>query len=193
MQPASSSAGGSGSAKSLKKWGPIAALVAVVAIVAVVVVSGGGDDGGGSSTESSSVAETSSAPTDASTTIAADDWEYPLSLTQATEAGIADTIDWGARCDTERGALAVPDYFAADCYAPFEGDNGGATDDGVTADEITIVHYMGPDGDPIINYITDAVKVDDTNAQEEESINGYVEYFQSYYELYGRKVNVITY
>ena len=132
------------------------------------------------------------APADA-TTIAADDWEYPLSLTQATEAGIADTIDWGARCDTERGALAVPDYFAADCYAPFTGDNGGATDDGVTADEIVIVHYMGPDGDPVINYITDAVKVDDTNAQEEESINGYVEYFQSFYELYGRKVKMITY
>ena len=36
---------------------------------------------------------------------------------------------WDERCDTERGTIAVPDYFAPECYAPFEGDNGGATGD----------------------------------------------------------------
>ena len=45
------------------------------------------------------------------------------------------------------------------------GDNGGATDHGVTADEITIVYYEGQEADPIIAYITDAIAVDDTNAE----------------------------
>ncbi len=40
----------------------------------------------------------------------------------------------------------MPDFFAADCYAPFTGDNGGATSPGVTADEITIVVYLGQAG-----------------------------------------------
>ena len=177
----------------MRKWGPVVAIVAIVAIVAVVVFSGGGGDSGSDADSTAAPATTEASVDDATTTIAADDWTYPLSLTQAKAAGIADTIDWGARCDLERGTVAVPDFFAPDCFAPFTGDNGGATDEGVTADEITVVHYMGPDGDPVINYITDAVKVDDTNAQEEESLNGYVEYFQTYYELYGRKVNLITY
>ena len=193
MQPASSSGEGPKSSRSLRKWGPVAALVAVAAVVAIVVISSGGGDESESGGGDTSAPDESVVATDTPSTIAADDWEYPLSLAEATEAGIADTIDWGTRCDIERGALAVPDFFAPDCYAPFDGDNGGATEQGVTADEITLVHYMGPDGDPIINYITDAVKVDDTNAQEKESIEGYIEYFQTYYEFYGRTINYVVY
>ncbi|MEY4247058.1 MAG: hypothetical protein RIS69_605, partial [Actinomycetota bacterium] len=48
------------------------------------------------------------------------------------------------RCDAEKGTIAVPDYFAPACMAPFTGDNGGATATGVTADEITIVQIMTP-------------------------------------------------
>ncbi len=56
------------------------------------------------------------------------------------------------------------DFFAPECYAPFEGDNGGETAQGVTADSIKVVYYLGPDDDPIINYITAAIANDDTNA-----------------------------
>ena len=59
------------------------------------------------------------------------------------------------------------DFFAPECYAPFEGDNGGATAQGVTADSIKVVYYLGPDDDPIINYITAAIANDDTNADSE--------------------------
>lgn len=191
MQPASSGATGSGGSSSLKKWGPIGAIVAVVAVVAVIVLSSGGGD----SDEKSDVV-TTEAPSDSTATSepsGSTEWQYPLSIDEATELGITDTIDWGSRCDTERGALAVPDYFAPTCMAPFEGDNGGVTGPGVTADEITIVHYMGPDTDPIINYITAAVKVDETNAQESETIEGFIEYFQTYYEFYGRKIKYVAY
>ena len=187
MQPASSTGSGSGS---LRKWGPLVAIIAIVAVVAGIVLSGGGDS------DESDAPVTTEAPSDSaapSTDGGSTDWSYPLLYPQAEELGIADTIDWGDRCDTERGRIKVTDYFAPFCAAPFEGDNGGATDVGVTADEITIVQYMGPDSDPIINYITDAIKVDDTNAQEQEVVTDFMEYFQTYYEFYGRKINYVVY
>jgi hypothetical protein len=198
MQPASSSSEkGSGGSKSIKKWGPIGALVAIVVIVvAVVVSSGGGNEVTTDSSPASSDAPTGSeAPTD-STAGGADTWDYPLSYAQAKETlseEAFNAIDWGTRCDAEKGTIAVPDYFAPACMAPFTGDNGGATATGVTADEITIVHYQGPDNDPIINYITSAVKVDETNAQENATIEGFIKYFETYYELYGRKIKYVSY
>ena len=196
MQPASSSSEkGSAGSKSLKKWGPIGALIAIVVIVvAVVVSSGGGDDEEvKTSTPESLTPNNSEAPSD---TELSDTWEYPLSIADARETlspEAFDAIDWGSRCDVERGALAVPDYYAPPCMAPFTGDNGGATGQGVTADEIVIVHYQGPDNDPIINYITAAVKVDETNAQEDATIEGFIKYFETYYELYGRTIKYISY
>ena len=82
MQPASSSANtGSGGSKSLKKWGPIGALIAIIVIVvAVVVSSGGGDEVTTDSSPASSDAPTGSeAPTD-STAGGADTWDFPLSF-----------------------------------------------------------------------------------------------------------------
>ncbi|MBU3719086.1 MAG: hypothetical protein FGM45_12400, partial [Actinobacteria bacterium] len=190
MQPASS--GAAGGSRSLKKWGPLIGIAVVaVIVVAIVALAGGGSDDGESTDTTAAPAATeapagSEAPTDGG-------WTYPLSYPQAQELGVEADIDWGARCDTSVGRIAVIDYFAPFCMAPFTGDNGGATDVGVTADEITIVHYMGPDGDPVINYITDAIKADDTNAQEEEVIRDFIEYFQTYYEFYGRKINYVKY
>jgi hypothetical protein len=150
MQPASSSANtGSGGSKSLKKWGPIGALIAIVVIVvAIVVSSGGGDDTESSVTEAPATSEApagSDAPSD-STATGSDTWEYPLSYDQA-KATLSEeafkAIDWGTRCDTEKGTIAVPDFFAVACLAPFTGDNGGATATGVTADEITDPQALG--------------------------------------------------
>ena len=119
--------------------------------------------------------------------------EYPLSYAQAEEMGVADQIDWGDRCDTDTGRLAVPDFFAPECYAPFQGDNGGATAPGVTGEEINVVYYEGQQGDPIIAYITDAIAVDDTNQQQFETMQNIIRYYETYYEMYGRTVNLITF
>ena len=193
MQPASSAGGGS---SSLRKWGPLIAIVVVAAVVAVVVLAGGG--GGDDEAADTSAPAATEAPIDSAAPSTdggggTAEWTYPLSFPQAEDLGIVDTIEWGDRCDVDRGRLKVTDYFAPFCMAPFSGDNGGATDQGVTADEITIVQYMGPDSDPIINYITDAIKVDDTNAQEQEVITRFMEYFQTYYEFYGRSINYVVY
>ncbi len=87
----------------------------------------------------------------------------------------------------------MPDFFARPCFAPFTGDNGGATATGVTADEITIVYYEGQETDPIIAYITDAVQVDDTNGDQFATMKELMRYYETYYELYGRKVNLVTF
>jgi len=193
MQPSSSSSSSeSGGSKSVKKWGPIVAIVAVIAIIGGIVASSGGDDADPSSTEAPAITD---APVDSGAP-KSDTWEYPLSSVDAKEKLTDEAfnkIAWGSRCDVELGTIAVPSFFAPPCMAPFTGENGGATEVGVTADEITIVHYQGPDDDPIIAYVTQAINSAETNAQATETLENYIKYYETYYELYGRKVNLITY
>ena len=202
MQAGSASGASGGGNRSAKKWGPIVGVVAVLAIVVGVLIatrhSGSSTkpaDTGATSTTAAPGGVTTTPGTQggSTTTAAAKPITYPLSYSQAKAQGVADQIDWGTRCDTTTGRLAVPDYFAPECYAPFKGDNGGATYAGVTADTINIVFYEGMANDPIIAYITDAIKVSDTNAQAADTMKELVRYYETYYELYGRKVNLIPY
>jgi len=148
--------------------------------------------------EATTPPDETTAPTDSSaapdsTTGGPAEITFPLSYQEAEAQGIEGDIDWGDRCDTSRGRLAVPDYFAPECMAPFTGDNGGATATGVTADEITLVNYVGQEGDPIIAYITDAIDNDDTTQDYFDTMKGLVDYYSAFYELYGRKINLVTF
>ena len=203
MQPASASGASGGGGRSLKKWGPIAGVVAVVAIGAGVMVATGGDDEESSDTTVATAPDTT-APMGGDTTVPGTDTtvpttggdltiNYPLSYADAVDQGIADQIDWGDTCDTSTGRLAVPDYFAPECFAFVGDDNGGATSTGVTAEEITVVYYEAAEGDPVISYITDAIAVDDTNQDQFDTMAGFVDYYETYYQLYGRKVNLVTF
>ena len=180
----------------MKRWGPIAGVVAVVAVGGGVLVAtrDSGSDSADNGVSTTAVVDTTGA-TDSTTVDSgpAGVVTYPMSYSQAVEQGLEDSIDWGARCDTATGRIAAPDYFRPECYVPFDGDNGGATSAGVTADEITIVYYEGQENDPIIKYVTDAVAVDDTNAQRFATMAEIVRYYETYYELYGRHINLITY
>jgi hypothetical protein len=216
MQPAQGATPtGTGGNRQLKRWGPVIGVAAVIAIAAIVIVATGGDDDeavapatsaatgstdAGAATTAAPAPETTSgetATTDAGdttpTTAATDEPTFPLSFSAAEELGIADQIDWGERCDTSTGRLAVPDFFAPECFAPFTGDNGGATDQGVTADEIVVVNYLGLEGDPVINYITDAVAVTDSNEQQGQTMLDLVEYYHAFYEMYGRRVRLVNF
>ena len=194
MQPA----GAEDTAKNstaLKRFGPIIGLVAAVGIGVGVLVLSGGDDKKSTSdsvpSDASVPVTTPSSGSGATPSSGPAEVTFPLSFSQAKDKGI--TVDWGARCDTTTGRVAVPDFFAGECFAPISGDNGGATATGVTADEITIVFYEGVPNDPIIGYITDAVKVEDTNAQQAETMQNMVNYFESFYETYGRKVKLVPF
>jgi hypothetical protein len=173
MQPSSDRPTRGGSSRSLRRYGPIAAIVVVIAVIgAVVLISGGGDD-----------------DTATDDTVAAQDvGEGALSFSDAEEQGIE--VDWPDTCDTERGTVAIPNFFAPECYAPFDGDNGGATDAGVTADTITIAYYQSPPN-PITDFILGGFGITDTNEEALATIQGYVDLFNEYYETYGRTVEVV--
>ncbi len=220
MQPASAGGAdnGGGANRALRRWGPIAAIVVVIAVViGVVVIAGGGDDddgdiaGTGTSAASSPDAAATTAPattgstapgtdpgTDTTTAgtdaTAPGEVTFPMTFSAAQEQGIEGDIDWGERCDTETGRLAIPDFFAPECYAPWDGgDNGGATATGVTEDTIKVVFYLSLENDPIINYITDAIAGDDTNEQRLETMQNVVRFIDTYYELYGRRIELIPF
>ena len=53
--------------------------------------------------------------------------------------------------------------------------------------------YQGPEDDFIIRYITDALSIDETNEQEADTVQGMIDYFEAYYETYGRSVELIPY
>ena len=209
MQPASST--GADRSRALRRWGPIAGVLVLVAVVVglVLVTRDSGDDETAATTTAALAAsttiasETTAAPTESTAAGGSDTTTagstapapitFPLSFAQATEQGNADSIDWGTRCDTSTGRLAVPDFFAQPCFAPFTGDNGGATAPGVTADEITIVYYEGQEA--IRSSPTSPMRstVDDTNGDQFATMKELVRYYETYFEMYGRKVNLVTF
>ena len=181
MQPSSDQPSSGGSSRSMRRYGPIIAIVVVIAVVGgIVLVSGGGDDEEGG---------------DDTTAVTESAGEGALSFSAAEEQGVE--VDWPDTCDTERGTVAIPNYFAPECYAWFEdgeqvtdGDNGGATDVGVTADTITIAYYQSPPN-PISDYLLGGFGIDDTNEDALDTIQTYVDLFNEYYETYGRTVEVV--
>jgi hypothetical protein len=171
--PTPSDEGGGGSG--LRRWGPIAAIVAVLAIVAGVVVLSGGDDddddAGG-----------------ADTTIPSGEDRGAITFAVAEEEGLDVTFE--DACNEEDGRLFFPSYFRGECYANVD-DNGGATDDGVTADTIRVAIYLAPDDDPILDFILGSIQNDDTAADVRETYEGLTEMFNDLYQTYGRTVEPV--
>jgi len=168
-----------GAGSQLRRWGPVVAIVAVIAVVVGLVVAGGGDDG---------PAETATDDTSADGEAAgAERPAGAISWTQAREDGL--DVTFPDTCDPETGRVAIPYFFAPECFADVE-DNGGATARGVTEDSITVVYYSAPDVDPVLDFITGPIANDDTRAQVEETVAGFVELFGSRYQTYGRTVDL---
>ena len=167
----------------LRRYGPIAAIVVVIAVIAAVVVLSGGDDKKtASSTASGSGASSSSGGTGG---------DFPrgaITFNAAKAAGKTD-VTFSDKCDKETGKLALPYAFTPDCYADVK-DNGGATAKGVTADTITVVVYLAPDTDQILDFITAPINNDDTADQIQATYEGYNELFSQYFQTYGRKVQL---
>jgi hypothetical protein len=167
----------------LARWGPLIAIGVVVLVVgALILTSGGGDD--------EETAETTSSAVDPATT------ELPenvLPFSVAEERGEVDDIDWGARCDTTEGVLAMPLTPPPECFAPYDGPGGGDTATGVTNDAIKVVVYVPQENDPILSFIYSQVGADDTPTDTFETYEGYNELLATYFETYGRDVELVRY
>ena len=113
--------------------------------------------------------------------------EGAISWTQAQEEDL--DVTFPDTCDEETGRAAIPYFFAAECFANVD-DNGGATHRGVTEDSITVVYYSAPETDPVLDFITGPIANDDTRSQIEETVAGFMELFGTYYQTYGRTVDL---
>jgi len=178
MQPSSATDGSGGGGSNLRRWGPIVGIVVVIAIIAVVViVSSGGDD---KKTASTSSGSTSSSGGTSS---------LPAGAVPFSQKGNRTDLTFSDKCDQSTGKLAMPYFFTQECFANVA-DNGGATAKGVTGDSITVVVYIAPDTDPILDFITGPIQDNDTAAQKQATYEGFTKMFQDYFQTYGRKVNL---
>jgi hypothetical protein len=190
--------------RQLRRWGPLGAIAVIVIIVLVVLVSSGGDDGDDDAEvqpDPATTEPTTDDPDDDTTTsepspddpMAAVMDDGIVTWTEADAAGLTGDFEWGDRCDTDLGTYAYPDFFAGECVVPWEGDNGGATETGVTADTITIAVYTAPEVDPVLDYVTRPINNDDTPAEIFGNHQGLAEFYGAYFETYGRTVELVHY
>ncbi|HEY8545903.1 MAG TPA: hypothetical protein VIL36_12675, partial [Acidimicrobiales bacterium] len=116
--------------------------------------------------------------------------EGPITFQRAEEEGLED-VDFGDHCDPETGRIMLPTTTAAQCVEAFEGDNGGATSQGVTEDEILIVSYAtDPALDPLAASIASGGGADTDPAKTEEALRNYVRLYNEVFETYGRTVRL---
>ncbi len=191
MRPSGSGDGGEGDrpgSRRLTTIIPIAVIVVIAVVVGAIVLLGGGDDDGGETT-SGTVGVTDAASEWADVEL--QDGVMPYDV--AVADGTADEIEWGPRCDTEIGRLALPLFPQQPCLAPFDGDNGGETATGVTADSVKVVVYLAQPNDPVLKVVYSQIQNDDTTDQVWETYQSFVAMFEKYYELYGRRVELIRY
>lgn len=170
----------------LRRYGPLIAIVVVIAVVAVALLIGsGGDDDGDTATDTSvggGEAGVQPEPTG----------EMPITYAEAEEDDTVDDYDWGDRCDTETGRLKMPSVYAFPCVPVFEGDNGGDTWKGVTADTIRVVRYQAQTGADLQALLAGA-NVSLEPADLEQTARDYLEVYSALAETYGREIELVTY
>jgi hypothetical protein len=168
--------------KPAKRYGPIVVVLALIG-AAVLVFGGGGDDG-------DDEAATDGASTSEEELIASG----PMTWQKAEQEGETANIDWGPNCDTETGKVMLVSVYAPPCVEPFEGDNGGATSPGVTADTVKVVAYItDPALDPLTAATVSSAGADVGVESAIETVQGFADLYNRLYETYGRRVDVETY
>jgi hypothetical protein len=168
----------------MRRWGPIAAIVVVLAIVGgLIAMSGGDDEDDPTDTTESASPGTGGDEGDS------DLPEGVMTYNQAKDDGTEGDFEWLESCDRETGLLAIPYAFRQECFASVD-DNGGDTYAGVTADAIKVVVYIAPENDPVLDFITGPINNDDTNAQVQDTVQGYVDMFNATFQTYGRTVEI---
>ena len=102
-----------------------------------------------------------------------------------------ENVDFGPNCDTTTGRVKIPSVYAPPCIQPFQGNNGGATAQGVTGSDIKLVVWVGdPSKDPVLaGQIIAAGASLDTNTIK-ATWQGYIDIFNKTLEMYGRHVSV---
>jgi hypothetical protein len=112
----------------------------------------------------------------------------PMTPLKAKLQGKTD-IDFGPNCDTTTGRVKIPSVYAPPCVQPFTGKNGGATSQGVTADEVKVVVYTGdPAKDPLLAGQARAAGATLDVGAIQDTWRGYFDIYNQMFQFYGRKI-----
>jgi hypothetical protein len=193
VQPASDGSAPD-SARQLRRWGPAAVVIGLVAVVGIHIIVSGGESDDDSASGSDVTGGSGAVDDEAASGTGAPEPMGQMSVTyaEAAAAGTLDDHDWGERCDPAEGRLAMPTVYAAPCVPVFDGDNGGATAGGVSAEKITIVYYDPASGADFSSMLAGA-GVDETDEDQLQTVRDYFELYTSMIETYGREVDVVAY
>ena len=153
----------SATTRTLRRYAPVIAIVAVIAAV-VVFLPEGDDD----------VAST------------------PTTAAESELVGARGTTVNGTECGPDVRQVEWSKYSAL-CVPVFEGDNGGDTAPGVTAETITVAARTSTSGTAAA--IAAASPSLNAEAQQayQHDLGVYVDYFNTQFELYGRQVELHTF
>jgi hypothetical protein len=91
----------------------------------------------------------------------------------------------------DREVQVEGDGYAPPCFT-FQGDNGGETARGVTADSITVSYRITADPN-LLKVLADTadIPMDETNEDVYRTAEGLVDYFNQNFELYGRQIDLV--
>ncbi|MBK9178599.1 MAG: hypothetical protein IPM45_03305 [Acidimicrobiales bacterium] len=188
----------SDAATQVRRWGPLVLILAALLAVAVLVVV---DDPEGGAAGDARTVGSSAVGTEEDGDAAAGDaavgapepvGRMPVTYAEAVEAGTADELDWGDRCDPDTGRVALPTVYAVPCVPVFSGDNGGATHRGVTADTVRVVRYRATGSADLASLLTGA-GLEDTPEAQLATLQGYARIYTSRSETYGRRLEIVEY
>lgn len=163
----------------MKRYGPVIGIVVVVAVIAAVAIIGGRN----SSNETATKTTGPSGP-------AASVKDVPITYAEAKAAGKEKDYQWPDNCDTTTGRLKIPTVYAPPCLPKSTGDNGGATSQGVTKDEITVVSYVPPPNGDITAMFTAQL---DPQELQEQTGKAFLQMMEDQYQLNGRKVKIVRF
>ena len=112
----------------------------------------------------------------------------PMTTLKAQLQGKTD-IDFGPNCDTTTGRVKIPSVYAPPCVQQFTGKNGGATSQGITADEVKVVVYTGdPAKDPLLAGQLRAAGASLDVGAIQDTWRGYFDIYNQMFQFYGRKI-----
>src|SRR4051794_7495139 len=92
-------------------------------------------------------------------------------------------------CDPATGRVKIPSLYAPPCVPPFNGNNGGATYQGVTATSI-IVAAPYAQNSPAATAILEAAGDNDNQDQRNQTVKDYIDFFEHHVQTYGRKIDL---
>jgi hypothetical protein len=101
---------------------------------------------------------------------------------------------WGTTVTpcTDRALQVEGDGYSPPCYA-FDGDNGGATARGVTAERIRVAYRMNPGEPHLLKVLADLAEIplDETPEELARTAEGLTDYFNQRFQFYGREIELV--